>query len=126
MQDHLHWSSSDMFAVQLDDRYGRTDNVWFTPGADVVGIVPKGMDQARRQWELAPAGTRFYGKAYYLSDKMGREDGPSLVVRYDRVKLPGQDEQPICFVVVSIAQAFTDGKVKARNFNGGRVVYRWP
>ncbi|NVJ08131.1 protein kinase [Myxococcus sp. AM001] len=126
MEDHLHWSSGDRFAVQLDDRYGRTDNVWFTPGADVVGIVPKGMDQGHRQWELAPAGTRFYGKAYYLSDKMGREDGPSLVVRYDRVKLPGQDEQPICFVVVSIAQSFSDGKVKARNFNGGRVVDRWP
>ncbi|MFY1825297.1 serine/threonine protein kinase, partial [Myxococcus fulvus] len=94
-------------------------------GGDVVGVVPKGMNDDRQR-EVAPVGTRFYGKAYYLSDKMGRADGPALVVRYDRVKLPGQDEQPICFVVEGTVLAYKDGRVKARNWNGGFVVARWP
>ncbi|RKH37970.1 serine/threonine protein kinase [Corallococcus sp. AB050B] len=125
MRENLHWTDGDSFLLILDDRFGRTDDVWFTAGGDVVGVVPKGVD-VRRQKAVAPAGTRFYGKAYYLSDKMGRADGPALVIRYDRVKLPGQDEQPICFVVQSKAQTFKDGKVKAYNWNAGEVVDRWP
>ncbi|RUO93090.1 serine/threonine protein kinase [Corallococcus sp. AB018] len=124
MRENLHWTDGDKFTLVLDDRHGRED-VWFSAGEEVVGIVPKGTG-ARRQLEVAPVGTRFYGKAYYLSDKMGRADGPALVVRYDRVKLPGQDEQPVCFVVEATAKAFKDGKVKAFNWDGGTVVDRWP
>ncbi|WP_141323619.1 serine/threonine-protein kinase [Myxococcus sp. AB025B] len=125
MLESLRWTYGDRFSLVLDDRHGVDDKVWFTAGGDVVGVVPKGTND-ERQREVAPVGTRFYGKAYYLSDKMGRADGPALVVRYDRVKLPGQDEQPICFVVEGTVLAYKDGRVKARNWNGGIVVARWP
>ncbi|MDC0714761.1 serine/threonine-protein kinase [Stigmatella sp. ncwal1] len=126
MEDELHWREADEFALTLDDRHDREGKIWFTPGSEVVGVVPKMKGHDRRQLEVAPPGTRFYGKAYYLSDKLGRADGPALVVRYDRVKLPGQDERPICFVVEGTAFAFKDGRVQGQNFNVGYVVDRWP
>ncbi|MDC0712727.1 serine/threonine-protein kinase [Stigmatella sp. ncwal1] len=126
MVNDLHWRYFDRFSLVLDDRHGRDEQIWFTPGSEVVGVVPKGKGHYRRQLEVAPPGTRFYGKAYYLSDKMGRADGPALVVRYDRVKLPGQDERPVCFVVESRSYGFKDGRVQASNFNEGTVVDRWP
>ncbi|WP_199738570.1 hypothetical protein [Corallococcus sp. CA054B] len=125
MREQLHWRDGDSFILQLDDRQSMLENVWFTAGAEVVGVVPKGVNDDR-QAAVAPRGTRFYGKAYYLSDKMGRVDGPALVVRYDRVKLPGQEEQPICFVVENEAVAFKDGRVKGYNRGAGTVVHRWP
>ncbi|MFP2961527.1 serine/threonine protein kinase [Myxococcus sp. 1LA] len=124
MREQLHWNYADVFTIVMDDRLP-ADTVWFTAGAEVVGVVPKGIT-GKRQTAVAPAGTRFYGKAYYLSDKMGRADGPALVVRYDRVKLPGQDEYPICVVVEATVYGFKDGKVKAYNRAGGYVVSRWP
>ncbi|AEI62832.1 serine/threonine protein kinase [Corallococcus macrosporus] len=125
MREHLHWEVGERFALQLDDRGPFFGQTWFTAGSEVVGVVPKGHN-SDRQHAVAPTGTRFYGKVYYLSDKMGRADGPALVVRYDRVKLPGQDEQPICFVVEGTVYRFKDGKVKASNQNMGKVVHRWP
>jgi eukaryotic-like serine/threonine-protein kinase len=125
MREQLHWDYGDRFTLQLDDRQALFEDVWFTAGAEVVGVVPKGANNERQQ-ALAPRGTHFYGKAYYLSDKMGRADGPALVVRYDRVKLPGQEEYPICFVVWAKAEAFKDGRVKAWNRMVGTVVHRWP
>ncbi|WP_164016049.1 serine/threonine protein kinase [Pyxidicoccus trucidator] len=125
MREQLHWRDGDRFSLQLDDRQAGFEEVWFTAGAEVVGVVPKGVNDDR-QAAVAPRGTRFYGKAYYLSDKMGRADGPALVIRYDRVKLPGQDEQPICFVHEGTAVAFKDGRVKAVNRGSGTVVNRWP
>lgn len=125
MRENLRWSVSDRFTLVLDDRYTEGENIWFTAGGEIVGIVPKSSSGVRQR-EVAPPGTRFYGRAYYLSDKMGRADGPALVIRYDRVKLPGQDEQPVCFVVESPADAFKDGKVKSGNRGGGFVVDRWP
>ncbi|SEL91385.1 Serine/threonine protein kinase [Stigmatella aurantiaca] len=126
MVKELHWKDGDSFALVLDDRHNSDDMTWFTAGSDVVGVVPKVKGFDRRQLEVAPPGTRFYGKAYYLSDKMGRSDGPAMVIRYDRVKLPGQDEKPVCFVVESRSYGFKDGRVQAGNFNTGRVVDRWP
>ncbi|NPD27187.1 serine/threonine protein kinase [Corallococcus exiguus] len=125
MREQLHWKGADIFSLQLDERQAAWGFVWFTAGAEVVGVVPKGITSPR-QLSVAPVGTRFYGKAYYLSDKMGRADGETLVIRYDRVKLPGQDEYPICFVVETTAEEFKDGRVKASNRGGGFVVDRWP
>ncbi|WP_375756961.1 serine/threonine protein kinase [Corallococcus exercitus] len=125
MREHLHWEEGDRFSLQLDERQAGFDNVWFTAGAEVVGVVPKGVNDDR-QAAVAPKGTRFYGKAYYLSDKMGRADGPALVIRYDRVKLPGQDEYPICFVHEGTVVEFKDGRVMAVNRGSGKVVDRWP
>jgi eukaryotic-like serine/threonine-protein kinase len=126
MVNELHWEEGDWFTLVLDDRYDRGDSPWFTPGSDVVGVVPKAKGLARRQYEVAPPGTRFYGKAYYLSDKMGRADAPALIIRYDRVKLPGQDERPVCFVVEARSYGFKDGRVQGQNVERGRVVERWP
>nr|APZ78839.1 protein kinase [Stigmatella aurantiaca Sg a15] len=125
MEVDLHWGIRASFVLVLDDRYDRFAQVWFTPGADVVGIVPED-NHSRKQLALAPIGTRFYGKAYYLSDKMGRADGPALIVRYDRVKLPGQDEKPICFVVEGPVYGVKDGRVQSANYQAGEVVNRWP
>jgi eukaryotic-like serine/threonine-protein kinase len=126
MVKELHWEDGDRFDLVLDDRHNIEGKTWFTAGSDVVGVVPKIKGMDRRQLEVAPPGTRFYGKAYYLSDKMGRSDGPALIIRYDRVKLPGQDERPVCFVVESRSYGFKDGRVQAGNFNVGTVVDRWP
>jgi eukaryotic-like serine/threonine-protein kinase len=126
MENHLHWRTGDRFKLVIDDRHDKEGRALFTPGSEVVGIVAKLFNHDRRQREVAPTGTRFYGKVYYLSDKMGRADGPALVVRYDRVKLPGQDEQPICFVVEHTSYGFKDGRVEASNYAAGEVVDRWP
>ncbi|WIG94641.1 serine/threonine protein kinase [Myxococcus sp. SDU36] len=128
MSEHLRWSIPERFVLNLDARYESDEEVWFTTGAEVVGIVPKGV-QIRRQVEYTPHGTRFYGKAYYLSEKLGRDPSlptPALVIRYDRVKLPGQDEQPVCFVVEQSVLEVKDGRVKARNAQAGVTVFRWP
>ncbi|MDC0707257.1 serine/threonine-protein kinase [Stigmatella sp. ncwal1] len=124
MVNELHWEHLDRFYLVLDDRHDREGKTWFTPGSEVVGVVPKMKGLDRRQLEVAPPGTRFYGKAYYL--KKGFDGDPSLLVRYDRVKLPGQDEQPICFVVEGRSYGFKDGRVQASNSNVGTVVERWP
>ncbi|SEN17237.1 Serine/threonine protein kinase [Stigmatella aurantiaca] len=126
MEADLHWKIGERFTLVLDDRHDQFKSTWFTPGSDVVGFVPKDEGHDRRQLEVAPPGTRFYGKAYYLSDKMGRADGPALVIRYDRVKLPGQDERPVCVVVEGHAIEFKDGRVRAKNWLTGKVVARWP
>ncbi|RKH63225.1 serine/threonine protein kinase, partial [Corallococcus interemptor] len=125
MEKQLHWAWNGTFLLQLDDRQNRYTNVWFTAGSEVVGVIPEGWNDPEQD-AVAPPGTRFYGKAYYLSDKMGRADGPALVVRYDRVRLPGQADYPICFVVEGAVAEFKDGKVKAPNRGVGHVVHRWP
>ncbi|CAM4358592.1 hypothetical protein MYXA107069_06965 [Myxococcus xanthus] len=124
MQEDLRWKVNQSFALTLDARHETDAYVWFTAGAEVMGVVPKGVPSAQRA--VAPPGTRFYGKAYFLSDRMGRSEGPALVIRYDRVKLPGQDERPVCFVVESPSKGYEDGRVKAYNLGGGYVVDRWP
>lgn len=124
MREDLRWTVNQSFVLTLDARHATDDDVWFTAGADVVGVVPKGIPSGQRAF--APPGTRFYGKAYFLSDRMGRSEGPALVIRYDRVKLPGQDERPVCFVVENPSKGYSDGRVKANNFGGGYVVDRWP
>ncbi|QSQ17168.1 serine/threonine protein kinase [Myxococcus landrumensis] len=124
MREDLRWEDNEGFTVTIDSRFKRGERVWFTAGAEVEGVVPKSVDSRQRQ--VAPPGTRFFGKAYYLSDKMGRSEGPALVVRYDRVKLPGQDERPVCFVVEQTAYGYEDGRVWAPNAGGGYVVDRWP
>lgn len=125
MQENLRWRVGESFSITADDRYATDDLFWFVPGGDVVGVVHKATHDARQK-EVAPTGTRFYGKAYYLSDKMGRVDGSTVVIRYDRVKLPGQDEQPVCVVVETPVRGLKDGKVAGQNFVGGYVVDRWP
>ncbi|SEU39148.1 serine/threonine protein kinase [Stigmatella erecta] len=126
MVKELHWKEGDGFVFTLDDRHDDDGLIWFTPGSDVVGVVPKVEGLRRRQYEVAPPGTRFYGKVYYLSDKMGRADGPALIIRYDRVKLPGQDERPVCVVVEGRSYGFKDGRVQSGNTQTGYVVDRWP
>ena len=125
MREQLHWKEGDDSPFSSTTARPRCDNVWFTAGAEVVGVVPKGIQDAR-QLAVAPVGTRFYGKAYYLSDKMGRADGPALVIRYDRVKLPGQEEYPICFVVRGDCRGVQGRPGEGIQRGSGYVVDRWP
>ncbi|NOK20823.1 hypothetical protein HMI50_27745 [Corallococcus carmarthensis] len=126
MREELHWEVRETFLVIADDRYGTNESPWLTAGAAVVAVVPKGHDDPRAV-QVAPPGTRFYGTAYYTPHPMGINEGPTAVIRYDRVKLPGQDEQPVCFVVAMPAKDFKDGRVQAvANIIRGKVVDRWP
>ncbi|QAT81816.1 serine/threonine protein kinase [Corallococcus coralloides] len=126
MREELHWEVRETFLVYVDDRYEMFDKPWLTAGAAVVAVVPKGAKDPR-QMQVAPPGTRFYGTAYYSPQPMGINEGPTAVIRYDRVKLPGQDEQPVCFVVAMPAKGFKDGRVQLiTNATRGEVVDRWP
>lgn len=127
MREELHWEVGESFFVYIDDRFGPGEEPLLTAGAAVVAVVPKGAKDPR-QMQVAPPGTRFYGTAYYSPHPMGRvEEGPAAIIRYDRVKLPGQDEQPVCFVVEIPAERFKDGRMYAvKNTIRGHVVDRWP
>ena len=49
-----------------------------------------------------------------------------IVVRYERVKLPRQDEQPACVVVDTYADELKDGAGRTSNRDAGIAVDRWP
>jgi len=92
----------------------------------VVGVVPKGIGDPRQE-AVAPPGTRFLGGKVYLIPENARSGDPGrVVVKYDRVKVPGKDELPVCFVAESTAEEVKDASAKARNFASGWVVRRWP
>jgi hypothetical protein len=47
-------------------------------------------------------------------------------VKYDRVKVPGKDELPVCFVVDTTALEVKDTAGKSFNGSNGFPVTRWP
>ncbi len=126
MRKNLRWTDGDGFSVVLDARHTEVEYVWFTPGEELESVVPERAGRDDRQRQVAPPGTRFYGRAYYLSEPLGDQVAPVLIVRYDRVKLPGQEEQPVCFVAVGSVKEFKDGKVESFNSGRGSVRHRWP
>ncbi|XXF74900.1 protein kinase [Myxococcaceae bacterium GXIMD 01537] len=126
MSKDLHWSGRRSFTVRLDERNPSYNDMWFTPGAEIVSVTPEGFPDPEQN-AMAPAGTRFFGRVYYLPETLGREEGPALIVKYDRVKLPGQEEQPICAVANNDIATFEGGRVLARNVGNARLVGgRWP
>ena len=127
MREELRWRvNDDEFEVAMDDRHAAEARVWFSAGADVVGVVPKGTTDSR-QLPVAPPGTRFLGgKVYLIPEDTAADKSGMVVVKYDRVKLPGKDELPVCFVVKTTAIEVKDTAGKAMNWTIGRPVSKWP
>ncbi|MBZ4422446.1 serine/threonine-protein kinase [Myxococcus sp. RHSTA-1-4] len=126
MTDVLRWHINEVFQVTIDDRHARDARLWFSAGSEVVGVVPKGIVPGR-QWEVAPPGTRFLGGKVYLIPKRTPAGSPGrVIVKYDRVKVPGKDELPVCFVVETTAEALKDTAGRAFNGANGTPVTEWP
>jgi eukaryotic-like serine/threonine-protein kinase len=125
------WEAGYRFTVALDDRFDQdSDEVIFRPGAEVVAIVPDtGLDREQRQ--KAPPGTKLWGRVYVdPQDKTARRrsEPAALLVKYERAKLPGKEEFPVCIIARS-AKAYTmdkDGATKAANGGEARVTPFYP
>ena len=125
MREELGWRPNiDRFSVLLDDRQGPESEPWFSAGSSVVGVVPKGSE--RSQWAVAPPGTRFLGgKVYIIPENKKSGDPARVIVKYDRVKVPGKDELPVCFVAETTGLEVKDTAAKSRNWAGGSVLRHW-
>ncbi|WP_224364438.1 serine/threonine protein kinase [Hyalangium versicolor] len=121
----LRWGESQRFSVVLDDRYGDWGDHWYRAGDTVVGVVPDGLDPT--QAKKISSGTRFLGGKVYISPEKRESGRPGRIfVKYERVKLPQQDELPVCFIVATEADELKDGAARAPNEAVGYVVDWWP
>jgi len=126
MTEELRWRINERFSVDIDDRHSQSARLWFSAGSEVVGVVPKGIPRGRQR-EVAPPGTRFLGGKVYLIPARTRDGEPGrVVVKYDRVKVPGKDELPVCFVVDAPTYELKDTAGKTANGSSGYPVDRWP
>lgn len=114
------WEAGYRFSVALDDRFDPlSDEVIFRPGAEVVAIVPDtGINREQRQ--KAPPGTKLWGRVYVDPQDetaKGRGEPAALLVKYERAKLPGKEEFPVCIVARSgaVYSMDKDGATKAAN-----------
>ncbi|MCK8503686.1 protein kinase [Myxococcus fulvus] len=125
MREELGWESGDRFSLSIDDRHKSDAVLWFSAGADVVGVVERG--DADVNGPKAPPGTRFLGgKVYLIPEKNEVKGYPEVVVKYERVKVPGKDEVPVCFVVETDAREVKGTAGRARNGVVGTVrANRW-
>lgn len=125
------WEAGYRFGVALDDRFDRdSDEVIFRPGAEVVALVPD-TGISREQRQKVPPGTKLWGRVYVdPQDKTAKRRGEpaALLVKYERAKLPGKDEFPVCIVARS-AKAYTmdkDGATTAANSGEAEVTPFYP
>ena len=130
MSGQLGWEDGDRFLLALDDRWDRDSDIIFRPGAEVVGIVPESrLDRITRK--KAPPGTQFWGRVYVdpQSEKAKQWGWPAMrLVKYERAKLPGQEEVPVC-VIGQTLKVFTmdkDGATKAANSGFVDVTSSYP
>jgi eukaryotic-like serine/threonine-protein kinase len=130
MEEH-GWKSGYWFVLGLDDRFDRDSDVIFRPGGEVVGLVPQtGLSREQRK-EGPPSGTRFWGRVYVdPQDGEAKYAGEpaALLVKYERMKLPGQEEVPVCIIArsVKVYAVDKDGATQARNSGSARVTARYP
>jgi serine/threonine-protein kinase len=61
-----------------------------------------------------------------VPEKTGSGSPARVFVTYDRVKLPPQEELPICFIVELTADELKDGAAKIPNRDNGKSVDYWP
>jgi predicted Ser/Thr protein kinase len=129
VMSQLGWEAGEFFSVALDDRFERDSRAVFRPGAEIVGIVPDtGLGHDRK---LAPPGTKFWGRVYVDPQDetaKGRGEPAALLVKYERAKLPGKEEVPVCIIGRS-AKAYSvdkDGAATAANSGSARVVWFYP
>jgi serine/threonine protein kinase len=126
MHEQLHWGRVERFSVVIDDRYDPRGDVWLRPGDTVVGVVPNGVGDPN-QLQKAPPGTRFLGgKVYVVPEKTPSDSPAKIIVMYDRVKLPQQEDLPACFVVEVGAGELNDTAAKTPNRTSGKSVDWWP
>jgi hypothetical protein len=124
------WEDGDRFTVQLDDRFERDSRQVFRPGAEIVGIVPEsGISSTTEQ--KAPPGTKFWGRVYVDPQDetaKGRGEPAALLVKYERAKLPGREEVPVCIIGRSgrVYSMDKDGVAIAANSGEVTVTTRYP
>ncbi|ADO69768.1 serine/threonine protein kinase [Stigmatella aurantiaca] len=129
VMSQLGWEAGERFSVALDDRFERDSRAVFRPGAEVVGIVPDtGLAHDRK---LAPPGTKFWGRVYVDPQDetaKGRGQPAALLVKYERAKLPGKEEVPVCIIARSgkVYSVDNDGATKAANSGEARVTPFYP
>lgn len=122
MKEQLHLRGVEQLPIVLDDRWEQNADLWFRPGDEVVGLIPENV--TRGQAKIMPPGTRFYGGKVYVEPNKSRPG--TIYVKYERVKLPGQAELPICLIVEHWADELKDGTAKAGNEGTGYLWFRWP
>lgn len=120
MAEQLGWSPGEIFVLALDDRWDWRAEPVLRPG-EVVGRVPENIPWAQRQ--KTPPGTQFWGQLYVDSESGHGNEPAEVIVKYERVKLPGQEERPVCLVARSfrVYALEKDGSVKASNSGGATV-----
>jgi predicted Ser/Thr protein kinase len=130
MRDQLGWEAGYRFAVALDDRFERDSRAVFRPGAEVVALVPDtGLIPGQRQ--KAPPGTKLWGRVYVDPQDetaKGRGEPAAVLVKYERAKLPGKEEVPVCVIGRSGA-AYSmdkDGATTAGNSGEAEVTTSYP
>jgi len=127
----LGWEAGYSFSVALDDRFDRdSDEVIFRPGAEIVALVPD-TGISREQRQKAPPGTKLWGRVYVdPQDETAklRNEPAALLVKYERAKLPGKEEVPVCIIGRSgaVYSMDKDGATKATNSGGARVTWFYP
>jgi len=131
MRDQLGWELDlDAFSIQLDDRFERDSRAVFRPGAEVVGITPEsGLTPVTRQ--KAPPGTKFWGRVYVDPQDetaKGRGQPAALLVKYERAKLPGKEEVPVCIIGRSgfVYSVDKDGAATAANSGSAKPTTSYP
>jgi tRNA A-37 threonylcarbamoyl transferase component Bud32 len=128
MFEKLGWDRNFDFHVALDDRFDVTEDPVLHPG-EVVGLATA-FAASSAERKKVPTGTQFRGRLYVSPDHHGgRADEPgNVIVKYDRVKLPGQDELPVCLIAISrrVYSLEKDGGAKAANSADANVVTSYP
>jgi hypothetical protein len=125
MAEQLGWSSGDLFVLALDDRWDWRAEPVLRPG-EVVGRVPENIPWAQRK--KTPPGTQFWGQLYVDSESGNGDEPAEVIVKYERVKVPGQEERPVCLVARSfrVYALEKDGSAKASNSGGASVRNTYP
>jgi hypothetical protein len=118
MTEQLGWRYRDRVEAIVDDRYEWLEKVTFRPGQEVVTLAkPHSMDAEENT--KFPKGTQFFGTVYVDPESGKERDAPALIiVKYDRVKLPGHSQTlPVCVIgeVVDVKTLEKDGSVQALN-----------
>jgi hypothetical protein len=131
MLEQQGWHDGYSFFLGLDDRFERDSRGVFRPGAEVVGLVPQTGIGSEQREKGPPPGTRFWGRVYVdpQDDWAKRKGEPAaLLVKYERMKLPGQEEVPVCLIGRSpkVYTVDKDGATQAANSGEAEVVTRYP
>jgi eukaryotic-like serine/threonine-protein kinase len=124
------WEAKYRFQVALDDRFERDSLQVFRPGAEVVAIVPD-TGISDRQRKKAPPGTKLWGRVYVdPQDEVAKFRGQpaALLVKYERAKLPGKEDFPVCIIGRSgfVSSLDKDGAATAANAGEARVTPFYP